>query len=201
MYKYPVPNPYATVLYGHRYYLLNCSEIATNGFINFYYNKRAKEVRESLGELLEKERKKRQAKLCLHEENYLSLFQEVVNEQQSHMIEKMSEIEFNMHWRKFMECDICLSRSMREDEICAVKIGVRFRHNRHDIEVKEQDRVTKVFEFFSNKGFSVLDILIRCSIENTILYTTQYISDVLHVKLMPYDLLWKIMENSGLLKK
>src|SRR5215207_5002540 len=39
MYKYPVP--YMAPVYGHRYYLLDLSQIVCDAYMNFYYNNNA----------------------------------------------------------------------------------------------------------------------------------------------------------------
>ena len=113
----------------------------------------------------------------------------------------MSEKDSNDYWLKITESEICLSRLMREDEINAVKIGMRFQYKRPSREEEQRNKVIKVVEFFTKRGYSLLDVLIRCSTENTIIYTTRYIADILSVEFMPYNILWKIMEKVGLFKK
>ena len=62
MYKYPIP--YMKPLYGCKYYLLDQSQSQAAGYMNFYYNNRARESIALLKEQLIKEKQKRQHKLC-----------------------------------------------------------------------------------------------------------------------------------------
>jgi hypothetical protein len=192
MYKYPVP--YMPPLNGRKYYLLDCSQRQCDAYMNFYYNNKAKERREPFDELLIEEKRKSQKKLCRKNDTRLS------KEELGTKLrwEEMTSTELRNEWEICMDQFICLARRMREDELIAVKFGERFQYERSMMD-KELDNITRVAEFFTKKGYSLLDVLIRCSTEYTIVNTTGYTYD-LHLSLIPYSLLWKIMEKAGLLK-
>jgi hypothetical protein len=65
-------------------------------------------------------------------------------------------------------------------------------------------QLKKIAEFFKNKGYSVFDILIRCSIEHTEIPGDRYfsgdLSDLLSLEMTNYAALWNTMEKIGLLR-
>jgi len=140
-----------------------------------------------------KERQKRPQKLCVSEDEMTLI--KVKTELQ---IKEMSRTEIREYWQKLTEGSICLERRMREDEIIAVKVGERFQHELNLTE-KILNNITKIAEFFTKKGYSLLDVLIRCCTECTMISTTGYNYD-LNLHLIRYSSLWKIMEKAGLLR-
>jgi hypothetical protein len=193
MYKYAVP--YMTPLYGHKYYLLNCSQRQSDAYMNFYYNNKAKERREPFNEFFIKERQKHQKRLCVNEDEIRSF--KVKSELQ---MKEMTQTESRDYWQEFMESFICFERFMREREIIAVKFGKRFSDEEQSVTERELNNVTKIAEFFTEKGYSLLDVLIRCSTEHTTISTTGFVFRDLELHLILYSLLWKIMEKAGLLR-
>jgi len=191
MYKYPVP--YMTPLYGRKYYLLNYSQRRCDAYMNFYYNNKAKERREPFDELLIKERQKHRKKLCVHEIDIRSN-KKIISQLR---MKEMTQTELRDYWQKLVEDCICLERYMREDEIIAVKFGERFQYELSLTE-KELNSATKIAEFFTKKGYSLLDVLIRCCTERTMISTTGYPAGDLNLNLIRYSSLWKIMEKAGL---
>ena len=189
MYKYPLP--YMKPLYGCKYFLLDRSQRQADGYMNFYYNNRAREPRELLKELLIKERQKHQQKLCTLEETGSFKVKSKIE------MDEMTQTEFRDYWQKFMEYSICLERQMREKEILAVKVGVRFQCEQ-DVTERDRNNAIKIAEFLTKKGYSLLDVLIRCCTERTTISTTGYFSKDLDLHLIRYSVLWEIMERAGL---
>jgi hypothetical protein len=70
------------------------------------------------------------------------------------------------------------------------------------IRKKDLHDVLKIVEFFTEKGYSLLDVLIRCSTEMTIMPGNRYhrgdLSDIFSLGLTRYSTLWQIMEKKGL---
>jgi hypothetical protein len=195
MYKYPVP--YMPPAYGHKYYLLDLSRIVSDAYMNFYYNNKARENRVPLIQFLTEERKKRKQKLCASEDKARSL--ELKSELQ---IDEMGRTELRDYLQSAEEHLIYHERFKRETEILCVKFGDRFLNEGEEEEVteKEMRNITMISEFFTKRDYSLLDVLIRCSMEHTRIHTTDYWRDDLTLPLMRYRSLWKITEKIGLLK-
>jgi hypothetical protein len=216
MYKYPIP--YMKPLYGCKYYLLDRSQRQADGYMNFYYNNRARESIELLKELLIKERQKHQQKLCKLEDETIS--SQIKRKKE---IKEMTKTEFRDYWRKLllapsgkeieemtgteardawqrsMELCICFERVMREKELIDVSVGLRIQVE-HSVAEGELNSAIKIAKFFIKKGYSLFDVLIRCCTERTTIFTTGHYSKDLDLHLIRYSLLWEIMKKAGLLR-
>lgn len=197
MYKYPVANPYTPPLYGHTYYLLNCSSEASKGLTNFYYNNKAKEKIMPTEDLVLKENSKQHRKLSIWDGRIREL-QERLLPYLSKKIEIRNGSEYYEYWRKQIEWSIFAHRLLQERNLTAVKIG--YRYPSRPANERQQNELVKLVQFLKKRGCSLSDVLIRCSVENTILYTTRYMEDNLEADLMPYALLWNVMDEAGLIK-
>jgi hypothetical protein len=216
MYKYPIP--YMKPLYGCKYYLLDRSQRQADGYMNFYYNNKARESIELLKELLIKERQKHQQKLCKLEDETTSsrikskkeikemtktelrdYWRKLIRAPSEMEIEEMTRTEARDNWQRIMELCICFERIMREKELIAVSVGVRFRFEQSVAE-RELNSAIKIAKFFIKKGYSLFDVLIRCCTERTTIFNTGYYSKNLDLHLIRYSLLWEIMEKAGLFK-
>jgi hypothetical protein len=195
MYKYPVP--YMTPLYGHKYYLLDCSKLQCNGYMNYYYNNKGREEIELIREILIKERQKSRKKLCVHQDEIKS--SKAVS---ASRLMEMSQNELRDYLQTSIENTICLERLLREREISAVRTGERFQYDDELLRMikEESNKAPEVADFFIKKGYSMLDVLIRCSTEYTRINTTGYVADDLTLGLTRYGLLWKIMKKTGRLR-
>jgi hypothetical protein len=156
MYKYSVPNPYTAPLYGHKYYLLNCSDLGCSGLINFYYNNKAREAEKPLLKGLEK-----RSKFCAFENSIGELFNEL--EQYRDRVTEMNELQGREYWQKSVELCICVYRLAQKIRIAAAIRGFRLRSGPEDLSILEREKIRKVIDFFIKKGYSIMDILIRCS--------------------------------------
>ena len=205
IYKYPIPNPYVVLLYGHTYYLLNCSDASSRAFSNFYYNNMAKKQMHLTNELSIREPEKSRRKLDIFEDKIEELEKEMerYDYRKKELSEKgmtMSDKEFHEFWRKKIELLILHARSRRNLELLAVKEGYRLPYGSEDVTEEQRDKLIKVADFFTKRGYSLLDVLIRCSTENTIISPTSYINDVLIFVCIPYNVLWKVMDEVGVFK-
>ena len=113
-------------------------------------------------------------------------------------LKELTQTEIRDSWQRFMELCICFERMMREKEIIAVNVGIKFQFE--SVQEKDLNSAIKIAEFFIKKGYSLLDVLIRCCTERTTISTTGYYSKDLDLHLIRYSLLWEIMENAGLLR-
>ncbi len=216
MYKYPIP--YMKPLYGCKYYLLDRSQRQADGYMNFYYNNRARESIELLKELLIKERQKHQQKLCklgdetissqirskkeikeMTKTEFRDYWRKLIRAPSKMEIEEMTQTETRDNWQRIMEVCICIERRMREKEIIAVSVGERFQFEQSVAE-RELNTAIKIAEFFVKKGHSLFDVLIRCCTERTTISTTGFYSKDLDLHLIRYSLLWEILERAGLLR-
>jgi hypothetical protein len=198
MYKYPVS--YMTPLCGHKYYLLDCSQRQCEAYMNFYYNNKIRERRKPFNKIFMKERQKRRQKLCIYQSETGEISAELQMKEISELqMKEMTSSEIRDDWQKCMELRICLEREWREREIIAVKIGKRFGVELTYIDGDEENSATEIAEFFTKKGYSLLDVLIRCCTERTTI-STGYISSYLNLALIRYCLLWRIIEKAGLLR-
>jgi hypothetical protein len=192
MYKYPVP--YMTPINGHKHYLLDCSQRVCEAYMNFYYNNKAREKRVPSNEFLMKERQKHRQKLCMCEDEARSF-----ETKSKIQVDEMSKTEFREYLQKFEEHLIYFERLIREREINSVNFGERFQIG-EDVTERELSNITRVSELLTKRGYSLLDVLIRCSTERTRIHTTGYYTDDLTLPLTRYGSLWKKMEKAGLLK-
>ncbi len=215
MYNYPIP--YMKPLYGCKYYLLDRSQRQADGYMNFYYNNKARESIALLKEHLIKERQKHQ-KLCkLGDETISSqikskkeikkmtrtefgdYWRKLIRAPSKMEIKEMTQTEIRDSWQRFMELCICFERRMREKEIIAVRVGVRPQIEQ-SVGERERNSTIKIAEFFTKKGYSLWDVLIRCCTERTTISTTGYYTKDLDLHLIRYSLLWDIMKKAGLLR-
>jgi hypothetical protein len=193
MYKYPAS--YMAPVYGRKYYLLDLSQRVCDAYMNFYYNNKARENRIPLKQFLTVERQKRKQKLSMSEDEVRSF--ETKSELQTN---EMGKTELREYLQRFEEHLIYRERFRRETEILYVKFGERFLNEEDEEEVteKEMRNIIKISEFFTKRGYSLLDVLIRCSMEHTRIHTTGYWAHDLMFPLMRYRTLWKTMEKAGL---
>lgn len=197
MYKYSVQNPYTPSLYGHTYYLLNCSEPACGGLINFYYNNKAREKVDSTVKPLQKTSGNRPKLSASHDS--MKEIQKKLDQNRDRVME-MSEWEYREYWQMSIEFEIFMSRAKQENKIAAVKHGIRLPSELDDISISTRKEVMKVIDYYLKKRCSLMDILIKCSTDKTVILTSQYVADILEGDLFSYNVLWHIMREERMLK-
>jgi hypothetical protein len=196
MYKYSVPNPYTPPLFGHPYYLLNCSRPACGGLVNFYYNNKAREKVEPTKKPLQT-RSRNRPKLSVSHDSMGEIQKKL--EQNRDRAMEMSESELREYWQMSTEFEIFRSRFLQEIHIAAVKQGIRSNSELEEISHSKRIEMIKVIEYYLKKGCSLRDILIKCSTDKTIILTSQYVADILEGDLLSYNILWNIMSEEGML--
>lgn len=195
MYKHPVP--YRPPIYNHDYYLLNYSQPEIKNFLSVYLIR--KEVNWS------EDRKKGNVKPQNQPsfQPILSLYAE--HEKEPELYRKkitISSNELKESYRRSVEMIVYFFRYLREYDLAAVKERV----NLLDSPMTERGviQLKKIAEFFKNNGYSVFDILVRCSTEHTEIPGDRYfsgnLSDLLSLEMTNYAALWNTMEKIGLLK-
>jgi hypothetical protein len=193
MYKYPVANPYTSPLHGCTYYLLNCSNPECSDLIDYYYDNKTTEKVDP-AEKKQKKGGRNRPKLCMFQENIGEIAKEVEQYDYDRMT-KINAEEFNKVWRKMIEKFIYHSRLWQDFMIDAAKRGQRLYSRSEEEEISEIRRrdIKQVADFFIKKGYSKQDVLIRCSTDYIVIYTTRYIADTLMASIMPYNRVWDIL--------
>lgn len=114
-----------------------------------------------------------------------------------------SPSEMKERYRKSAEIVINLFRQLREWDLTAVKNRVSLPE--YPFREKDNEVLRNIISFFTNRGFSVQDILVRCSTEYTIIEGERYYldgtADRMSLPMTHYSVLWHAIEELGFFKK
>jgi hypothetical protein len=197
MYRYPVK--YQSPLFGHFYYLLDLSK--------------AKQIQELLSYFLIRSKEEWEQNLLTGKSEIqnlpsFSLVPSVLigSKQSSHKNSNrryFSPSELIENRRKLAEMVINTFRWLRERDISAVKNRVSVPG--YPFREKDNEVLRRIISFFTNRGFSLQDILVRCSTEYTIIEGERYYledkTDPLSLPMTHYSVLWHAVEKLGFFKK
>lgn len=193
MYRYTVK--YRPPLFNHFYYLLNLSKTV--------------QIRELVPSFLirsEDEWKidRLTGKIEIQNLPSLSLVPSVLKQSNRLLAEGnlnkryFSPSELIENRRKLVEKILYTFRWLREYDLSAVK-------NRtyvpgYPLREKENETLKKIIDFFINRGFSLQDVLIRCSTEHTLIEGDNSLdgsTDPLSLPMTNYSVLWYAVEKHG----
>lgn len=206
MYRYPIK--YRPPLFNHIYYLLNLSKtIKIQELISPFLVRTEDEF--EVDRLTGKIEIQNLPSFCLVPSVLKSLVPSVL-EQSRRLV---GEGNFNKRYfspseliedhRKLVEIILYTSRWFRECDLSAVK-------NRAYVPgapLREKDSKTlkKTIDFFIKRGYSLQDILIRCSAEHTLINGERFYldgsMDTLSLPMTNYSVLWYAVEKRGYFKE
>lgn len=192
MFKYPLLCN--TPLYGHTYYLLNLSNKDVQQIISYYYDSPTGDHFQYVYNF------DTNLSTISSIETDLDKFLEMTNWIRSGTFEKhlkfMSDTERKEYTKIIFKNGIFLSRRVRESDLTLVKK----REKEHiTIRKKQIKQVIYVAHFFIMNGFSERDVLIRCSREETLITDKENERfSLLHLPMMNYTVLWKMMNEIDL---
>ena len=193
MYRYPVK--YQSPLFGRFYYLLDLSK--------------AEQIQELVSYFLirsEKEWEQNQltGKIEIQNLPSFSLAPSVLSSSiqlSSHRNSSRRHIspsELIENRKKSAEMVINTFRWLRERDLSAVKNRVSLPG--YPFREKDNEALGKIISFFTNRGFSLQDILVRCSTEHTMIEGERYYMDgtidTLSLPMTHYSVLWDAVECS-----
>ena len=192
MYRHSIK--YRTPLFNHIYYLLNLSKTKQiKDLVSSYLIRNEEQMEEDYkaGRIEIQNLPLFQSPRSLLKQSLLTSAEGISNRTY------FSPSEEKEDYRKSAEIVINLFRQLREWDLSAVKNrvfipGCPFREK--DIEV-----LNKIINFFTNRGFSLLDVLVRCSIEYTIIdgekSNLDGTADHLSLPMTHYYVLWHAVEK------
>jgi hypothetical protein len=197
MYRYRVK--YRPPLFNHIYYLLDLSKIKEIDELLFHYLTKKEE---------EWEGDRFAGKIEIQNQPSFSPALSIIKQTLLLLIERnskkryLSPSELNENRRRSTEMFLCTSRWRREYDLLAAKNRVHV--SEYSLREKESKEFKNIIDFFTSKGFSLQDVLIRCSTEHTFIEGDRpHLEGAAAPLLFPmihYSTLWHAMERHGLLK-
>lgn len=197
VYRYPVK--YRPPLFNHIYYLLNLFNTKQIQELVSHYLIRREEEWEA--DLLT-------GKIGIRDQPSFSLAVPVLKQLNKLLVARISDKQHfspaelqEMH-KKSVKMIIYLYRWHREYDLSAVKNRVYIQ----GIPLQEDDnkQLKKIIDFFTNKDFSLQDILVRCSTQHTLIEGDRYYfdgtPDPLSLPMTHYSVLWDAVKNHGYLE-
>lgn len=192
VYRYPVK--YRPPLFNHIYYLLNLSNTKQiQELVSHYLIRREEEWEVDL----------LTGKIGILDQPSFSLAVPVLKQLNKVLVARISNKQHfslselqEMH-KKLVKMIIYLYRWHREYDLSAVKNRVYIQ----GIPLQEDDnkQLKKIIDFFTNKGFPLQDILIKCSTEHTLIEGDKYYidgsTDPLSLPMTHYSVLWDAIKN------
>lgn len=196
-YRYPVK--YRPPLFNHIYYLLNLSN--------------TKQIQELVSRYLIRREEEWEAdlltgKIGIRGQPSFSLAVPVLKQLNKLLVAKISDkqhvspSELKEMYQKSVKMIIHIYRWNREYDLSAVKNRVFI----HGIPLREDEneQLKKIIDFFTNKGFPLQDILVRCSTEHTLIEGDRYYydgsTDPMSFPMTNYSVLWDAIKNHGYLE-
>jgi hypothetical protein len=194
MYRYPVK--YQSPLFGRFYYLLDLSKAKQIQEFVSYFLIRSKEEWEQK-QLTGKSETQNLPSFSLALSVLISSKQLLSHRNSSRRYFSPSELIENR--KKSAEMVINTFRWLRERDLSAVKNRVSV--SGYPFREKDSEVLRKIISFFTNRGFSLQDILVRCSTEHTMIEGERYYldgtTDPLSLPMTHYSVLWHAVEKLG----
>jgi hypothetical protein len=206
MYKYPVK--YRPPLFNHIYYLLNLSKTTQiQEFVSNFLVRSEDEF--EVDRLTGKIEIQNLPSFCLAPSILKSLLPSLVN----HSRRLVSEWNINKGYfspseliethKKLEEIILYAYRWLREIDLSAVKN--RAHVLAAPLREKDNEKLKKIIDFFVKRGYSLQDILIRCSTEHTCINGERFYldgsADTLSLPMTNYSVLWYAVERHGYIKE
>lgn len=201
MYRYRVK--YRPPLFNHIYYLLDLSKTRQIDELLFLYLTKKEE---------EWKADRVAGKTKIQNQPSFSFAWSVVTQSLPVLAERAERVynkqyfspsELQQIYRKLTEPILYMFRYLREYYLSAVKNRVYLPG--YPLQEEEGKQLKEIIDFFTSKGFSLQDILIRCSTEYTLIERDRYYLDglIFHPLKLPmvhYSILWHSIEQHRLFK-
>lgn len=198
MYRHPIK--YRPPLFNHIYYLLNLSKTKQiKDLVSRYLIRNEEEWEEDYktGRIEIQNQPLFSFPLSVLEQSLLSSAKRISNKQY------FSPSEEKENYRKSAEIVINLFRQAREWDLSAIKNRTYIQGYR--LREKDSKQLKEIVNFFTNKGFSLEDVLVRCSTEHTLIEGDRYYlggsTGPLSLPMTHYSVLWHAVEKHGFFKK
>jgi predicted nuclease of restriction endonuclease-like RecB superfamily len=196
MFRYPVK--YRPSLFNHFYYLLNLSKTKQIQDLLLHYLIRSEEEWEmdlKTGKIEIRNQPSFSFAPSVLKQSILSSAEGDSNKQY------FSPSELKENYRKSIEMILNMFRWLRECDLSAVKNRVSLPG--YPLRDKDSKQLKEIIDFFTRRGFSLQDVLIRCSTEHTLIEGDRYVdgsTDRLSLPMTHYSILWNALEEHGYLK-
>jgi len=192
MYRYPDLD--MLPIYNRTYYLLNCSKPKSKQLVSYYLNRKEKDW-------IDKRCNDKNMNLLPYISSFVNKFSIIAKLANKHMAvmtnNEIREIALNS-----IDLWIYTNRVLRQYDLEAIKERVYLHNN--GIKDKTANNAIKITNYFIQKGFTLLDVLIRCCNEETEIRLSrnhnQEISYKITLPVMKYCTMWNIMKNAGFLR-
>jgi hypothetical protein len=189
MFRYPVK--YRPPLFNHFYYLLNLSKTKQIQELSARYltkNEEEWEVDRMTGKTEIQNQPSFSLASSIVMQSRLKLAERVYNKQY------FSPSELIENRRKSIEISLNLFRWLRECDLSATKNRAYLPSQ--PLRENDSKQLKKIIDFFTKRGFSLQDILIRCSTEHTLIEGDKYYldgsTDPLSLPMFHYSVLWQM---------
>jgi hypothetical protein len=192
--KYRYPDLDMLPIYNRTYYLLNCSKPKSKQLVSYYLNRKEKDW-------IDKRCNDKNMNLLPYISSLVDKFS-IITILENKPMTVMTRDEIREYALNSIDLYIYSNRVLRQYDLEAIKERV-YLHTK-GIKDKIANNAIKITNYFIQKGFTLLDVLIRCCNEETEIRLSRNHNKEIPYKIklpmMHYCTMWNILKNAGFLR-